>query len=84
MAIHQHQNAAVEIALVDAAGAEERIIAVIGDIKTRHTGQQIRERAIAVSFYVNGSDDRDGGRSVRDFLLILGSAHDGGNFNLHQ
>jgi len=66
MAVDEEQDAAVEIAEVQAAGAKEGVVAVIGDVKARNTGEDIGEGAVAVAFDLVGSDDGGGGnrRSV--------------------
>src|SRR6185437_12147911 len=71
MAVHQEQNAAVEIAEVHAARAEKLIVAVVGNVKALDTFEQIAERPPAVTLDLIGGDDGGGGWGFGGFLCEL-------------
>src|SRR5258706_1143015 len=69
LAVDEEQNAAVEIAEVDAARAQKSVVAVVGNVKTLYAGQNVGQRPVAVALDFVGRDDRGGRRRLGGFLF---------------
>ena len=69
MAIHEQQDAAVEITEANAASSQKIVVPVVGNIEALHACQNIGERPIAVTFDFFRGDDRCGGRRFSGFLF---------------
>src|SRR5579864_8276024 len=84
MAVHQEENATVEIAQTHPSDPDIRMIAVIRNIKALQAPEDIRQSPVPVEFDLLGSDNRNRSGCFRSFLSKQRSPINRFYLHLHQ
>ena len=84
MPVDQHEDAAVEVAEVDAPRAEEGVVPIVRHLKALQALQRVAQGTVAVLLEIVRRHDGDRRGRFRGLLLELGGGIDFGNLEVHQ